>query len=306
MSQKLTESLTLTGGTGINLSNSGIEWDGSETLVQSVDVGNDISITGNVQFNSVTASSYDLSGYTLRANRWTTNFTAAGNLNVSGNITIPGNVTIGGKITAEEFIAELTSSSTIFKSGSTRFGDDIGDSHQVTGSVYISGSFNLLGTNITEFSNDISLGGESSTALATESSSLAYATNELGGSGAATATDLYLRKNYNKIASVVSNNTASFNAALTASSPDGITSTSEDDFMFFNNGQVMEHDALQIQQSRGTFYLIADSDNLGYNLSSDDDIKAWGKFESKGEKPKWTRPGHKIERNEEAKAKSKY
>ena len=97
MSQKLTESLTLTGGTGINLSNSGIEWDGSETLVQSVDVGNDISITGNVQFNSVTASSYDLSGYTLRANRWTTNFTAAGNLNVSGNITIPGNVTIGEK-----------------------------------------------------------------------------------------------------------------------------------------------------------------------------------------------------------------
>ena len=165
MSQKLTESLTLTGGTGINLSNSGIEWDGSETLVRSIDVGNDISITGNVQFNSVTASSYDLGGYTLRANRWTTNFTAGGDLKVSGNITIPGNITIGGKVTAEEFIAELTSSNTIFKSGSTKFGDDSGDSHYMTGSVYQSGSFNLLGTNITEISNDITLSDVSSTAL---------------------------------------------------------------------------------------------------------------------------------------------
>ena len=53
--------------------------------------------------------------------------------------------------------------------------------------------------------------------------------------------------------------------------------------MFFNNGQVMEHDALQIQQSRGTLYLIVDPDGLGYNLANDDEIKAWGKFESKGE-----------------------
>ena len=27
-------------------------------------------------------------------------------------------------------------------------------------------------------------------------------------------------------------------------------------------------------------------------------------FEAKGEKPRWTRPGHSIERNEEAKAKN--
>jgi hypothetical protein len=44
----------------------------------------------------------------------------------------------------------------------------------------------------------------------------------------------------------------------------------------------MEHDALSIQQSGGTFYLIADSDSLGYNLDSLDDIKAWGKFEPIG------------------------
>ena len=112
---------------------------------------------------------------------------------------------------------------------------------------------------------------------------MAYATNELGGAGGVTNTDLYLRKNYNKTTSTISNNTASFNSAFTASSPDGVTSTNEDDFLFFNNGQVMEHDALQIQQSRGTLYLISDPNSLGYNLSSDDEIKAWGKFNPRGE-----------------------
>ena len=52
--------------------------------------------------------------------------------------------------------------------------------------------------------------------------------------------------------------------------------------MFFNNGQILEHDALTIQQSEGTFYLIADPDGLGYNLESDDEIKSWGKFQPTG------------------------
>ena len=282
MPQTLKFPLTLTGGTGVTLSNEGTNFDASQPLVQDISVGNDISTTGKPQFNVVTASSYDLSGYTLLSDRWTTNFTAGGDFKATGNLTIAGNITIGGNVTSEEFISELTSSSTIFKSGSTKFGDDRNDTHYFTGSLYNSGSFNLLGTNITEISNDISLGDESSTALATESSSLAYITNQLGGSGVSN-TDLYLRKNCNKTMSSVSNNTASFIAALTASSPAGMTSTSEDDFLFFNNGQVMEHDALQIQQSRGTFYLISDPNSLGYNLSSDDEIKAWGRFESKGE-----------------------
>ena len=31
----------------------------------------------------------------------------------------------------------------------------------------------------------------------------------------------------------------------------------------------------------------------------------YSKYKAQGEKPKWTRPGHTIERNEEAKAKAK-
>ena len=281
MAQTLKQSLTLTGGTGVTLSNSGVTFDASSPITQIVDIGQNIDTTDNVQFNAVTSSGYDLDGYTLLADRWTTNFTAVGNLNISGNITIPGNVTVGGKVIAEEIIAELTSSNTIFKSGSTQFGDTIDDTHYMTGSVYQSGSFSLLGYTLNEISNDVTLTDGSSTSLATESASKAYIVTEIGTVGDPTDIDKYLRKSYNKTATSVSNNTASFNSVISASAG-SLTTTSEADYLFFNNGQVMEHDALQIQQSRGTFYLIADSDSLGYNLSSDDEIRALGKFESSG------------------------
>ena len=277
MPLKLKQPLTITGGTGVTASNSGIAWDGLQQLQQDISVGNDIRTTGNVQFNAITSSGYDLDGYTLLTDRWTNNFSAGGSINVTGNLTIPGNATVSGKVTAEEIIAELTSSNVIFKSGSTQFGDTIDDTHYVTGSVYQSGSFSLLGSgNITEFSNDTTLADGSSTALATESSSRAYTDVQLGSSGEPTTTDIYLRKNYNKTASSVSNNTASF-SAVTASAG-SLTATNETDFLFFNNGQIMEHDALTIQQSGSTFMLITNPTSLGYNLDSLDEIKAWGKF----------------------------
>ena len=277
MPLKLKQPLTITGGTGVTASNSGIAWDGLQQLQQDISVGNDIRTTGNVQFNAITSSGYDLDGYTLLTDRWTNNFSAGGSINVTGNLTIPGNATVSGKVTAEEIIAELTSSNVIFKSGSTQFGDTIDDTHYVTGSVYQSGSFSLLGSgNITEFSNDTTLADGSSTALATESSSRAYTDVQLGSSGEPTTIDIYLRKNYNKTASSVSNNTASF-SAVTASAG-SLTATNEGDYLFFNNGQIMEHDALTIQQSGSTFLLIVDPSSIGYNLDSLDEIKAWGKF----------------------------
>jgi hypothetical protein len=275
---RLKKSLIITGGTGVTVTNSGVAFDGASPLTRQISVGNDIRTTGNVQFNSVTSSAgYDLDGYTLLTDRWTNNFSAGGSINVTGNLTMPGNATLSGKVTAEEIIAELTSSNVIFKSGSTQFGDTIDDTHYVTGSVYQSGSFSLLGSgNITEFSNDTTLADGSSTALATESSSRAYTDVQLGSSGEPTTADTYLRKNYNKTASSVSNNTASF-SAVTASAG-SLTATNEGDYLFFNNGQIMEHDALTIQQSGSTFMLISDPTSLGYNLDSLDEIKAWGKF----------------------------
>ena len=58
--------------------------------------------------------------------------------------TLTGDLTVTGKITAEEFHTEFVSSSIIYKSGSTKFGDTSDDIHQFTGSLSIlSGSISL-------------------------------------------------------------------------------------------------------------------------------------------------------------------
>ena len=280
MPTTLKNSLTIIGGTGVTASNSGVGFDGSFPAInQQISVGNDIGTTGSVQFNSVTASSYKVSdGMSIYDDGSILgSVTHTGNASISSTLTISGNATIGGKITAERITTELTSSNTIFKSGSTRFGNSIDDTHYITGSLYSSGSFVLNGYSSNETSNDGLLGDNSQTAIVTEGALKTYADTNIG----TTIVEPYLRKNYNKSAASISNNTSSF-TAFSASAPDGITATSETDFLFFNNGQIMEHDALTIQQSGSNLLLKVDSDSIGYNLENDDEIKAWGRFEAPG------------------------
>ena len=96
---------------------------------------------------------------------------------------------------------------------------------------------------------------------------------------AASSTDTYLRKSFVKKSNSISSATASFNA-VTASAPTGLSATNEQDFVFFINGQYMEHDALEIQQNSTTFLLKVNTTSIGYDLESDDEIIAQGKFNS--------------------------
>ena len=99
----------------------------------------------------------------------------------------------------------------------------------------------------------------------------------------------YLRKQYVKQAASYSGSvtfgdfagysTGSFNAT-SASAPTGLTATTENDFIFFLNGQYMEHDALTIRQSGSLFQVLVDTDSIGYVLEASDEILAWGKFDS--------------------------
>jgi hypothetical protein len=99
----------------------------------------------------------------------------------------------------------------------------------------------------------------------------------------------YLRKQYVKQVASYSGSvtfgefagysTGSFNAT-SASAPTGLTATTENDFIFFLNGQYMEHDALTIRQSGSLFQVLVDTDSIGYVLEASDEILAWGKFDS--------------------------
>ena len=213
---RLSQTHTLTQGTGISITNSGIAFDGQNALEQVI---------------SIDASSSP---------------TFAG-ITTTGNITSQGDIIALGNVIAKNYIvsSSVTFQTQSFSSGSTIFGDTLTDTHQFTGSVDVSGSLTLNGT-----------------AVGTSVSTF----------------DTYIRKTFvKKASSITANSTASF-TAVTASAPTGLTATNEDDFVFFLNGQYMEHDALQIQQTGATFLLKVDTDSIGYFLESDDEIIAQGKF----------------------------
>jgi len=169
------------------------------------------------------------------------------NITATGNITSEGDIIAVGNVIAKNYIvsSSVTHMTQSFSSGSTIFGDSESDTHQFTGSVSVNGSLEVNGSVI----------------------------------GASVTTfDTYIRKTFVKKASSISNNSTASFTAVTASAPTGLTATNEDDFVFFLNGQYMEHDALQIQQTGATFLLKVDTDSIGYFLESDDEIIAQGKF----------------------------
>ncbi len=265
---------TLNAGTGVTLSNDGVGFDGSSAVTQTVSIGQDVATTADVTFAEVSASSVVFGNpttYTYQGISGSISIT--GSLTTSGDLTVNGDTTILGTLTAKEYHTQFVSASIIFQSGSTKMGDTIDDTHQYTGSLSTSGSWVLNGYTVDEISNDTTLADQSSTALVTEYAIANYADS-------LTTDQSYLRKQYYKSTSgILSTSTASF-TALTASAPTGQTDTSEHDFIFFINGQYMEHDALTIQQSGSVLLLQVDNDSIGYALESDDEIIGIGKFNS--------------------------
>ena len=270
----LTNPIVFNAGTGVTLSADGAEFDGGSRITQTISIGQDVSSTSNVVFNSVSASSLILGSTTFNDSQITGSITFSDSLTLTNNLTIDGNATVDGTLTVRELHTEFVSASIIYESGSTQFGDTADDTHQFSGSVLISGSFSINNQSVTEISDDVTLADNSNTALVTENAVKSYVnTNVIEANS-------YLRKQFFKTSnSITIPSTASFNA-VTASAPTGLTATSKNDFIFFINGQYMEHDALSIQQVGSTFKLIINNDSIGYDLETDDEILAIGKFNS--------------------------
>ena len=270
----LTNPLTFTAGTGVTLSNDGAEYDGGSRLEQQISIGQVVETTSDVIFNQVSASSISIGDFSMTGTTMTGDLNVTGSVTTTGALTVNGAATITGILTAQEFHTEVVSASIIYSSGSTQFGNDTSDTHEFTGSLLITGSLSMNNYSVTEISNDTTLADSNAEALVTENAVKTYIDNQTDDQQA------YLRKQFVKLSSSITiPGTASF-SATSASAPTGMTSTSENDFIFFINGQYMEHDAIQIQQESSTFRLIVDNDSIGYDLESDDEILAIGKFNS--------------------------
>ena len=270
-------SFILTQGTGVTISNTGVGFDGSSALTQNMSIGQDVATTANVQFNQLTASNAIQIGDSSTKYNSTGisgSIDITGSFETTGDLTVQGSTTIQGTITANELHTTFTSASIIFASGSTKFGDTLDDTHQFTGSVSTTGSFSLNGYEVNEISNDTSLTDGSATALVTENAIKTYITNNV------TDNANYLRKNFFKSSASITNATTASFTAVTASAPTGLTSTTENDFVFFINGQYMEHKAIAIQQKGSSLELHVNTGSIGYILESDDEILGIGKFNS--------------------------
>ena len=274
VSTQLSNPITFNQGTGVTLSQNGISFDGSTAVDLTISIGQDVGTTSNVTFNSVSASSVTLGTTTIDGSDITGDLGITGSVTLTGDFSVSGDATIGGIVTAQEFHTEFVSASIIYTSGSSQFGDTLDDTHNFTGSLDITGSYTLNSYQVTEISNDTTLADSSATALVTENAAKTYIDTKV------LASQTYLRKSFfKKNTSITGTSTASFNA-VTASAPTSLTDTNENDFVFFINGQYMEHDALTIQQSSTTFLLKVDNSSIGYDLESDDEIIAVGKFDS--------------------------
>ena len=268
-------------GTGVTLSNNGITFDGSSPLTQEFSIGQSVGTTDNVQFNTLTANSVQIgtgTTYIQDGNISSSDGTIeiTGSTAITGSLTVGGNLVVTGSLISQVSITEITTQSIDFSAGSNQFGNILSDTQSFTGSVDITGSFSLNGYQVDTISNDSTFTNQSQTALVTE-----YALANFNVSGLSTDETTYLRKNFYKTSTGISgSNTASF-TAVTASAPAGMTSTSKNDFVFFINGQYMEHDAISIEQKNSTEFLLkVDTDSIGYELESDDEILGIGKFNS--------------------------
>jgi hypothetical protein len=96
--------------------------------------GSELRISGTGSFESLQVND------TLTVNHGTTI--------ISGSQLVTSDLTVLGQVNARQFNISVISSSVLFQSGSTKFGDTSDDIHSFTGSVSISGSFLVNGTEV--------------------------------------------------------------------------------------------------------------------------------------------------------------
>tara|TARA_B100001063_G_C16750730_1_gene550157 strand:+ start:820 stop:1668 length:849 start_codon:yes stop_codon:yes gene_type:complete len=268
--------------TGVTISPNNVELFGRDipSHTTTFSIGQEVATNSNVTFGKLTTNKVIIdSGSLILSGSFSTaiisgSFTLGGTLNVGEDLTTNRNLTVQGRLTAKHIHSQVSESFTLFDSGSTIFGDTSDDTHQFSGSVIMSGSILLDNTHtIREFSNDTTLSDSNAVTLPTENALKTYIDDQTDSQQA------YLRKSFTHTGSFVSISTSSF-TALTASAPSDLTSTSENDFIFFINGQMMEHDALTIRQTGSLVHLQVDNESIGFDMEATDEVVGFGKFNS--------------------------
>jgi len=119
---------------------------------QDGNIGRDLYVIRDIITNNDIDAGGDISGSGLQIND-TLNITHeyltfTGSANLTGSVGVLGNLTVLGSVNAQQFNINVISSSIIYQSGSTKFGNTSDDKHEFTGSVDISGSLIVNGSEV--------------------------------------------------------------------------------------------------------------------------------------------------------------
>ena len=282
---KVKKPLTIKSGTGVSLSETNTpftekSFDGSNSSTIRVSIGQAVGTTDSVQFNKVTLSPSTLIIGSGSANQLTLGdgVISGSDIQFQNDLTITQNLNTTQLMVVQDIISGSTSTfgsivkTTTHNTGSTRWGESLTQKQFATGSFELTGSLSLNRYEIKEISNDTSLTDESPNAFVTENVAKTFLATIKPDRD-------YLRKSFTHTGSFVNSSQVRF-SALTASAPTSLTSTSENDFMFFVNGMLIENDALTIQQVASNLNLDLDTNALGYTISSQDEVIGFGKFNS--------------------------
>ena len=282
---KVKKPLTIKSGTGVSLSETNTpftekSFDGSNSSTIRVSIGQAVGTTDSVQFNKVTLSPSTLIIGSGSANQLTfgDGVISGSDIQFQNDLTITQNLNTTQLMVVQDIISGSTSTfgsivkTTTHNTGSTRWGESLTQKQFATGSFELTGSLSLNRYEIKEISNDTSLTDQSPNALITENVAKTFLATIKPDRD-------YLRKSFTHTGSFVNSSQVRF-SALTASAPSSLTSTSENDFMFFVNGMLIENDALTIQQVASNLNLDLDTNALGYTISSQDEVIGFGKFNS--------------------------
>ncbi len=136
----LTTDSTITGS--ITLTQTGSF--GELLISQDANIQRDLYVIRDIITNNDIDAGGDISGSGLQVNDTLNitheHLTFTGSANLTGSVGILGDLTINGAVNARQFNINVISSSVLYQSGSTKFGDTIDDTHEFTGSIDVIGS----------------------------------------------------------------------------------------------------------------------------------------------------------------------
>ena len=117
---------------------------GSLQVSDDITIQRDLYVVRDVITDGDIDASGSLSGSGLSIND-TLNITH-NNFQLSGSAALTGSLTVLGAINATQFNISVISSSILFESGSSKFGNTSDDTHSFTGSLQVSGSQTITGS----------------------------------------------------------------------------------------------------------------------------------------------------------------